>query len=321
MCVILNRDAVASEEKLVVFSNLVSKLRDNGIREVTVTASKDLQEDSHALQNLIYLPLDNLVKILEQDYSPPNLLTLNDVYKFWETEGLLDFKPYLTYDRHDDIVLVLEVNRFVKFNESSDKFQVLLSLFSVYPNNEYSRSCTTSMLGESVTMFNKSEELQKMFYMDCVTCCSSLKSFNDLLISDQDIVDCFVKECAKSLGRKFNVTYTKVKDVMSEVMLQTFFPMHRIAASNNTDYCRLYIRKDKIVFEVATNLMGKHTLYEIKTKYRQKDEQLKLVVFGLYLLGIIIDWNSVYNTNENLIEMRAINVRNTLTIVNSLKEI
>lgn len=321
MCVILNRDVVTSEKKLEVYSNLVAKMRNSGIREVTVKSSKDLQEDSWALNSLIYLPMDNLIELLFIDYSPPNLLTLNDVYKFWESEGLLKFEPYLTLDKHDYPVLVLELNKFVTFNESSRKFQVLYSLFSTYPNNEYSRACTASMLGDSVAEFNKSMELQKLFYMDCVTCCSSLKSFNDLLSSNPEVVDCYVKECAKMLGRKLTVTYEDVKDVLSEVMLQTFFPMHRITASANTDYCRLYVRKDKIIFEVATNLMGKHTLYEIKTKYRCKEEQLKLVVFGLYLLGIIIDWNSVYNTNENLIEMRAINVRNTLTIVNSLKEI
>lgn len=258
----------------------INKLYDLFVNNEFKTSSRsrnDIILKSDIESTLSYIPTENLIKLVDNfSYIKENTVTgfLNEAAK----SGFLTFKPYITKNAYGTPTLVLKYNRFVH-------------LFRGY---NYQCSYTANGIGEYSSAGIRIDHITKLFdrelreckllkmlyYMNLITCCSELDSFNKLLKESPEVVDKFMRLSTSDIFDNYDVEYVRdmtnifnflsqeglpygnvIYDRLNSPMLPDPKEVLRINASDTSDYGRLKIYYPDIIgIEVPTGNLCSETL-------------------------------------------------------------
>lgn len=312
-----------------------------------------LSEDRvSALNQLKFIPQETLKNVYEQynNVVTKEIKTVGAFLVAAAKKGLLKFKPYIAYDGAFP-TLVLKYNRFVHLFRGS-YYQVSYTHNGV---GEYQRAGVR--LDEFRTkMYSKrlreSEFMQAIYYMNCISACTRIDEFDNLLKNTPEVVDEFMANSTRAVGvfDNYTMTFEKLKSYVLPMVVDDEKEMtgvdgsiYRVPANLTSDYVRFVVNRGTgtVTFTWADDnaetrsmrvpTLLSSSLMEVAASYEDEDERCDAVeeakaiihdeatietyiTFGLNLLGFVANYMVVYPKDKNIAKLRGLNDRSVVTI-------
>lgn len=333
---------------------LVSKFVEDGFMSHDLFGNEyPLAEDRvDALNQLKFVPQETLKNVYEKynDIVTGEVKTVNTFLSVAAKKGLMKFKPYVAYDGAFP-TLVLKYNRYVHlFGECY--YQVS------YTNNgigEYQRAGVRLDVLRSNMDSNRlrhSDFMKAIYYMNCISACTGIDEFDNLLKKEPEVVDEFVAKSTRAAGvfDNYTMTFEKLKSYVLPIVVDNEKDMtgvdgnlYRVPVSLTTDYVRFAVNHGAGIvtftwtgenaevksMQISTSLAS--SLKEAAESYKDEDERddaIKeaeevihddatietFITFGLNLLGFVANYMVIYPKDKNIAKLRGLNDRSVVTI-------
>lgn len=312
-----------------------------------------LSEDRvSTLNQLKFIPQETLKNVYEQynNIVTKDVKTVGTFLSIAAKKGLLKFKPYVAYDGAFP-TLVLKYNRYVHLFRGRH-YQVSYTHNGV---GEYQRAGIR--LDEfRAKMYSKrlreSDFMQAAYYMNCISACTGIDEFDNLLKNEPEVIDEFMANSTRAVGvfDNYTMTFKKLKSYVLPVLVTdekeltgVDGSLYRIAASLTSDYVRFAVNRGTGVvtftwsggnaevksMQIPTLLTS--PLIETAESYEDEDERYDAIeeakaiihdaatietyiTFGLNLLGFVANYMVVYPKDKNIAKLRGLNDRSVVTI-------
>lgn len=312
-----------------------------------------LSEDRvSALNRLKFIPQETLKNVYEQYNSivTEDVKAVGAFLSVAAKKGLLKFKPYVAYDGAFP-TLVLKYNRFVHLFRGQ-RYQVSYTYRGV---GEY-QGAGIRLDRFRAKMYSKrlreSDFMQAIYYMNCISACTGIDEFDDLLKNSPEVVDEFMTNSTRAVGvfDNYTMSFKKLKSYVLHVtatdekeMTGVDGDLYRVPASLTSDYARFAvnrvtgvvtftwsdenaeIKSMQIPTLLTSSLMETAESYEDDNERYDAIEEAKAIIhdedtietyitFGLNLLGFVANYMVVYPKDKNIAKLRGLNDRSVVTI-------
>lgn len=294
-------------------------------------------------KKLKYVPEENQKMILDNLGSLVNsVVTEWSAIRFMnaaEKAGYLSFEPYITSNRYGTPTLVLAHNRFVHlFRGYCYQVSCTADGAGEYQKADFRVDDVTYLFHGCM----RESKLHKvLYYMNFIQACAGLDAFDKVFSSDETIFDEFMRQSTRDIFSNYDLTYDElVRTVVHEpfsLELNEPIVVYRLKASDTTDYCRVKVYSQSCIsveigtedtpIELVFTLPNWDDGLDVDKMVEQnhvEEDDLKclaectknervfgsLVVFGLNLMGFVVNYLTVYPIKESACTMRALNSPN-----------